>query len=149
MRFLIVTVTAIISTLLMVSCGQEFPFDQGGDIVDIKFSSSWNSQTEQLGDPAISFPYGIKKVYYEVTFEHSTSQYILVKKNWQLPNSQTLQACCIVNHNSGRICGELHYYNETVNMDQGEYTISVRYCESGQVKEYGYAPGVNRTFQIQ
>lgn len=149
MRFILVVVTVIISTLVVGSCVAGFPFDQGGNIIDIKFSSNWNPQTEQLGDPATSFPYGIKKVYYEITFERSTSQYVMVKKTWQLPDDQTLQACCIVSHNSGRICGELHYHNETVNMNQGAYTISVMYCEAGLVKEYEYVPAVNRTFEIQ
>lgn len=148
MKKAVFIILMILFVLLMIKCG-ESPPDYGGKITDIKFSSEWNPVTGQLGTPATFFDYGIRKVYYEITFEYYTGIEYMVKKVWQLPNVQSLEAASFIPKDRKRICGEIHYYDELVNMDQGTYQISLKYYEEGEYKDYEYESGVNQTFTIQ
>jgi hypothetical protein len=149
MKRSIVSIVVVILGLYLTKCEEDLPNDYGGDITDIKFSDTWDSGTGEIGTPATSFEYGIKIVYYEVVFQGHANKGGIVRKQWELPLSQTLQVTCFLPKDSKRICGELHYYDETVDMDEGEYEIFLEYFEFGGYEPYNYYVGVNRKFTIE
>ncbi|MCK4250695.1 hypothetical protein KAX97_04580 [candidate division WOR-3 bacterium] len=148
MRKATLIVSLILFGQILIKCGDDWPADVGGAIADIKFSEEWDPITGQIGTPSTSFWYGIKKIYYEITLCLPTSRRTMVKKIWQLNNSQILDADAFMPKWSLRICGEIHYYDETQYMNQGEYEISVFYWDNG-FQEYNYDSSVRRKFTIQ
>lgn len=138
----------ILFKLMVITCAPSIN-DYGGTIISIEFSEEWNSGTGQIGTPVTSFDYGIKIVYYEITFDEQSHEGVVVQKVWDLPVDPDLEATTFVPKYSKRICGELHYYDTTTDMRAGDYQISVKYYEDGLYEEYLYDTGVNRTFTIQ
>jgi|GEM_PF-2350289 len=123
-------------------------------VTDIKFSDVWSG--DDIGSSKWEFSFGTQIVYYRIKFKDPIpSDISCLRKIWKKNGSIFLEANAYVssdevNHPVQRICGELHYYNNTP-METGEYEILLKYwdSETQTFKDVEYADTVKRSFKIK
>jgi len=139
----------IIFFILIFECIEEPPDWQPEvpKITEIKFGKDFDPNSNQIKEPDTVFPLGTKKIYYSITFEKQFGKGYMIKKKWNLNNSQLLEAVMFVPAGKIRIVGEFHRY-DTTDMNIGTYELFVYYLD-GDYKEFSYASSVNKKFKIE
>lgn len=121
-------------------------------VVSIKFGKKWDAESQELEEIDTLFSYGIRKIYYEIKFENTFPQGVILKKKWKRDGDSILSVVSFIPWGKERICGEFHYYDTLSNvLDAGKYELFIYYWDMSEsvYKRFPYADTVVPRFRIQ
>jgi len=109
-RYIGCALLVIIMIALNCGPGDSVAPDEPPTVTEIEFGSGWDPAVEEILNPAFTFNWGIKTVYYRIVFDSELKDYEnKIKKIWELPNSQSLATVSFFQGTSTIIRGEIHY----------------------------------------